>query len=414
MSELKVEFPQGMEQLASRISEMVKELDQKRMLIEKNRTPDWVDVEENIAKHALEIEKAGSQILLQSLDIDTQTVRIGGVEYRRVGKTASPYYTMAGEVSVFHTLYREKGTHRGRVVDPVSLRAGVVGDGWLPRTARAMAYQLQQGTSREAERSGREQKRLPYSRASFERVGHLLGELYVKKHQEIEEILIEKAEIPAQAKSISVSIDRVSIAMEEKGKRPVGRPKKGAAKNPIERNYRMAYCGTVSLHDKEGEAISTIRYGRMPQGDAMELCQSLAGDVMVMLEKKPELNISLLADGALEIWNLFNEAFDEQFIGKEVHQVLDFWHAVEKLHAAAKVMETEESHKLKNRWKLMLLNGENAAGRILSELKNSKKEWVKVGDKQPVHEAITYLTNNLARMNYCRARKLGLPIGSEL
>jgi len=36
-------------------------------------------------------------------------------------------------------------------VDPVSLRAGVVEDGWLPRAARAMAHAVQQGPSREAE-----------------------------------------------------------------------------------------------------------------------------------------------------------------------------------------------------------------------------------------------------------------------
>jgi len=294
MSNLKVVFPRGMEHLAACVEEMVKGIEKRRKLIEISRTPNWMDVEEEIANFAMEIEKAGNQILLQSLDIDSRIVRIGGIEYRRVGGCESPYYTMAGEVKVHHTLYREKGTHRGRVVDPVSLRAGVFGDGWLPRTARAMAHQLQQGTSREAECSGREQKRLPYSRASFERVGHLLGELYVKNHPEIEEVLIEEFEVSAQAESISVSIDRVSIAMEEPRKRPVGRPKKNAPKNPIERNYRMAYCGAVSLHDKKGKVTNTIRYGRMPQGDALELCQSLAGDVIIMLEKNPELKVSLL------------------------------------------------------------------------------------------------------------------------
>ena len=41
-------------------------------------------------------------------------------------------------------------------VDAVSLRAGVVGDGWLPRTARAMSYAVQQGTSREAQATAQE------------------------------------------------------------------------------------------------------------------------------------------------------------------------------------------------------------------------------------------------------------------
>jgi hypothetical protein len=69
----------------------------------------------------------------------------------------------------------------------VSLRAGVVEDGWLPRAARAMAHAVQQSPSREAEASAREYGRLPYWRASFERVAHLVGALAVADHQDMEE-----------------------------------------------------------------------------------------------------------------------------------------------------------------------------------------------------------------------------------
>ena len=72
---------------------------------------------------------------------------------------------MIGSVSVERSLYRQSGQRGGqpggRVVDAVSLRAGVVGDGWLPRTARAMSYAVQQGTSREAEATAQEFGRLP-------------------------------------------------------------------------------------------------------------------------------------------------------------------------------------------------------------------------------------------------------------
>src|ERR1022692_942975 len=122
-------------------------------------------------------ELAGHRAILRSLDIDVPAVIIGGVRYTRVGRCEASYHTMVGSVSVERSLYRQSGERGGqpggRVVDPVSLRAGVVEDGWLPGAARAMAHAVQQGPSREAEASAREFGRLPYSRASFERVAHL-------------------------------------------------------------------------------------------------------------------------------------------------------------------------------------------------------------------------------------------------
>ena len=82
---------------------------------------------------------------------------------------------------------------------------------------------------------------LPYSRASFERVAHLVGALAVADHQDIEDALMDAVEVPEEARSIRVSLDRVSVPMEEpRRRRPPGRPNKGAPKKPVERNFRMA------------------------------------------------------------------------------------------------------------------------------------------------------------------------------
>jgi hypothetical protein len=276
-----------------------------------------------------------------------------------------------------------------------------------------MAYQLQRGTSRDAEDSARQMQRLPYSRSSFERVGHLVGERYARSHAEIEDTLIRTFEVPNEAASVSVSVDRVSLPMEEPRKRPVGRPRKDAPKNPISRNYRMAWCGTVTFHDSRGEALHTIRYGRMPKDSPVELSQSLVGDVMIALEQRPDLKVAVLADGAHENWELLGNAMAEFLPGKEVQQILDLWHVLEKLGAAARVMHGKENAGAElARWRLMLLNSKSAAARILRELERSGQENVKVGDNQPVHEAITYLTNHASRMNYASARRSGLPLGS--
>jgi hypothetical protein len=66
----------------------------------------------------------------------------------------------------------------------------------------------------------------------------------------------------------------------------------------VARNFRMAYVATVTLHDVGGEAIHTIRCGRIPKGDARGLCRGLASDV-VMRAQRPDLKVAYLTDGTV-------------------------------------------------------------------------------------------------------------------
>jgi len=215
---------------------------------------------------------------------------------------------------------------------------------------------------------------------------------------------------------VTVSLDRVSVPMEEPRAKPVGRPKKKAPKRPIARAFRMAYCGTVTLHDEDGEAIHTIRYGTMPQGDPQSLCMGMSDDVTTILAQRPDLLVVLLCDGAKEMWNLL----DAEFTGAPfdthkyvVRRLIDFWHVVEKLAPAARVLVGDALAKpLLARWRTLLRNASSARLTILGELRASGREFVRVGDDEPVHEAITYLDNNVERLDYAAARRANLPIGS--
>src|SRR5579859_3856709 len=130
-----------------------------------------------MAEQTAQVERASHQLLLEHLDVDASRVLIEGKPYVRVERSCATYYTMVGPVVVDRTLYQDAQKRSGPTVDPISLRAGVVEAGWLPQTARAMAHQLQQGTSREALATSEQLCRLPYSRSSFERVGHAVGDL---------------------------------------------------------------------------------------------------------------------------------------------------------------------------------------------------------------------------------------------
>jgi hypothetical protein len=103
--------------------------------------------------------------------------------------------------------------------------------------------------------------------------------------------------------------------------------------------------------------------------------------------------------------------FNTENFGK-VHELIDLRHTMEKLGAAAAVIHGENRRAVTQRWKLRLLNSSRAVKDILAELHGSGREHVKVGKTMPVHEAITYLTNQGDRMDYASARRMGLPLGS--
>jgi hypothetical protein len=408
-----IEISEKFNALARAIQVFATEVDALVPVTNGGRAVDYLAFEKKLGAACSKLECAAHGDVLHSLDVDAERVMISGVLHKRVGRYPATYYTMAGPVEVPRSLYRAAAVRNGPTVDPISLRAGVIGAGWLPRTAQAMAHALQQGTSREAEQAALQTGRLMYSRSAYEDVGHLLGEAFVENQMEIEGKLIEAYDPPLETKSVSVSLDRVSVPMEEPRKRPRGRPKKNAAKRPIERKYRMAYCGTVTLHDGEGKALHTIRYGRMPQGDSIGLAQSMAGDVEILLKKKSGLMVSMLQDGAPELWNLLSSEVNEKDLGVEIHKLVDLWHLMEKLGKAAVVIHgAEEGRVMMRRWYMRLKNSELAITSILSHLRSSGREYVRVGDSQPVHEAITYLTNNRDKMNYAAAKAAGLPVGS--
>jgi len=375
---------------------------------------DYGAVEATMGAQVGAVERAAHASVLGSLEVDAPKLLIGGETYTRIGHALGTYRTMAGEVALPRAIYRRDGVRNAPIVDAIALRTGAVGRGWLPRTAQAMAHLVQAGTSREAEATAGQIGRLPYSRASFERVTHELGEDWVRNHAEIEDGIIEAFVPSPKSASISVGLDRVSVPMEEPRAKPAGRPRKNAPKRPVERNFRMAYCGTVTMHDAGGDGLRTFRFGCMPQSDPSLLCEDMASLAYHIREKRPDFPIKLLADGAPEMWNLLEGAITPEVFG-QVDRGVDFWHLLEKLSPAAKLLchGDEAKARLKRKsWRAALRRSSGAAAKILAELRDSGLEDARCNDKQPVHEAITYLENNLKRMDYARALRRKLPIGS--
>jgi hypothetical protein len=375
------------------------------------RAVDYAQIERQVGERAADVERAAHQRILSGLDVDAPAVVIDGRVHTRVHRDEGRYYTLAGDVVVTRSLYRAE--RNGQVVDPVSLRTGAIDGGWLPETAAAMAYLLQHGPSRDAEQTAHRVGRLPYSRCSFERVGHAVGTLYGRSKTAIDDGLIVALEIPVRARAVSVGLDRVSLPMEEPRPRPVGRPRKDAPKRPVQRVYRMAYCATLTFHDATGAALQTIRQGAVPTVEPVELCDRLLGDALAILQQRPDLHVVLLSDGAPELRTLLRSALNETTLGGRVHELLDFWHLLEKLAPAAQVVYGDlEGSAMLACWRVDLLHRNAAPDDIRAALDESGRRHVHVDEHRPVHEVITYLDNHRELFGYPGARRRGLPIGS--
>jgi hypothetical protein len=406
-----IAIPDECKPLADAIEHLVASTERAVCRTAGGRAVDYAQVERDLGDRTADVERAAHQRVLAALDVDAPTVIIDGRVHTRVHRVDGRYYTRAGDVVVPRALYR--AVRNGPVVDAISLRAGVVAGGWLPETATAMAHLLQQGTPREAADTARRLGRLPYSASSFDGVGHAVGHHDTAKKTEIDDALIVALEIPAEAQSVSFGIDRVSLPMEEPRPRPVGRPRKDAPQRPVQRVFRMAYCTTVTFHDETGAGLHTIRQGAIPSVDPQELCDRLLADALAILQQRPDLRVVLLSDGAPEMRTLLRSALNEATLGIKVHELLDFWHLMEKLAPAAEVVYGKiDGQALLAHWRVDLLNRNAAADDIRAALADSGRRHVRVGEDRPVHEAITYLDNHRDLLGYPGARRRGLPIGS--
>lgn len=409
-----VEVP---ERLAAAVKRLL-EIDELGARMGDGRDPfDWRRFSSELEGAAASTEREIARRALQALDERRKAITVDGKEYRRVGRHEGTYYTKAGPVTVMRTLYRDAAVRNDKTVDAISLKLGCVEEGWLPEAAETMAYLLQNSPGTEAEKLAKKMGRLPYSASSFKRVGTAVGELFEAQRSEVEDAIMSESVIPDKVRSLTVSLDRVALPMEEEVPRKPGRPKKDAPKKSITRVFHMAWVGTVTFTDAEGEAVHTIRYGEVPTRKPEtpeKLLESMVGDVRALLAKRPRLKLVVVSDGAQDVVDLLDERFTEKALGVAVMRLVDFWHVIEKLGKAASVIYGSEGGQSRlGQWKLRLLNNRNARGQILRELCDSGREWFSVGEKScPVHEAITYLTNKSDRMNYVDARAAGLAIGS--
>ena len=107
---------------------------------------DFERVERALHERFVEAEREVLGELLERLDVDVASVKIGERRYQRVLESTESYTTAVGTVKVRRTLYR---CGRERAVVPMELRAGIVQGHWTPLAARQASCVVAQMTPKE-------------------------------------------------------------------------------------------------------------------------------------------------------------------------------------------------------------------------------------------------------------------------
>lgn len=373
--------------------------------------PNFADEERTLLALADALQCASAGSMLAALDPSAPRIEVRGEVYRRLEQEApSTYCTLRGKVRVLRHLYRLEGVRNGPTVVPMDLRAGIVDAQYTPAAALGFGRLAQAMPSREAEATCESLHVLPYSRSEHFRVGVELGSRWEDLRNRVEPVLVQEMELDPRASSISLAVDRVSMAMAEP-RDPTPEDLHKGVKNPISVEMRMAYSAVWTVYDEDGRPLQAVRYAHVPTGGVEDMERCLSRDLDGVLGRMPDLRVVTLADGAPDMQGIL----DRVVRGRHVDaQLVDFWHTAEKLGDAIAAVRSYKADLLSD-WKADLLDRDDAIEDIFTILRG----WSMAFMLQPIeampeglYDALTYLDNNRDRMRYSTVHAAGLPVGS--
>lgn len=380
---------------------------------------------------ALELGNESTRMFLRDdlvaiADRHGETVEVDGRIYKRHEPGTVRYFTLCGSVDIERFTYRQVGVQNGPTIVPMELEAGLV-----EGTSPALGYRLSLGYAKDHMRSCEEDMkadhRCPPSRSTMERTAKAIGTEAKKAVHRIEARVRGAESVPQGTSAISLGLDRTAVPMEEPlSDTPITRrkmrvkPYERSKPDPVSVNYRMAYVGTVSFYNAEGERLASRYYGAgAHESPAEQVVRRMMADVRHALREVPTVALGIVQDGAPEMWNLLTGALDGDPMTAKVrrHEAIDRYHLNERLADILRECEPDAAKRAErlSGWNTSLDLSDSAIYRI--------REWVRetnadamLNDKRGLvdHLAphLTYLENNAHRMRYARLREVGLPIGS--
>ena len=262
---------------------------------------------------------------------------------------------------------------------------------------------------------------------------------YERDRETIEPVLRQRSVIPEDAAIVQIGLDGVMVPQDGEHCDPRGREPSGDPDPPRhERAYGVvtppgpaavdakmgiawheASVGTVAYFNAEGEHLSTVYLGRMPEEKKATLTAMLKAEAQHALTLRPDLVPVMASDGALGQWESLAEITAELPGGararKKAIWLVDFHHAAGHIQDACDVIDRKGSaaaqvrrHELCETLKVY----EDGAKRVSQRLRHYRRTARTEKAREELDSVIGYLDNNRERMSYKAATDRNLPIAT--
>ena len=362
---------------------------------------------------------AGLRRFLEGFEVETPTLAINGVEYRRKPASAKRFMTPFGEMILRRNLYQaDRG---GPVYVPLDRHWGMVGEFATVEVREAVLWASAHVTPAETEQLLGKTAWFPLSATAIKQIVGETGQWMEGQGEALHQAVRAEEKIPSQTQVLVTSLDGVLVRLRQPGS-PRGRPPERADR-PVQDQtptcFKQAMVGSVSRYGALTPEETTpprlqSRYiAQMPQANAPTLKQRFEEEVFQVEQQLPDsVRKVLLMDGALGLWHYVQE----NPLFADYEPLVDFYHATEHLAKAAEALfglGTPQARQWYDEYYDKLLHNQQGAFQIIRSI----DYYAALKRRTAVqHKAIqterTFFQRNKARMTYAVFRQQGLPIGS--
>jgi hypothetical protein len=340
-----------------------------------------VQVRDLLQVIGLELTRA----LLRSKAEESPTLDWQGTTYYRKAASPGHYHTLYGEVVLSRHLYQSSAG--GPTLCPLEVNCQLRFGSATPLLAEVVSFKLASAPAGEVEQDLAKSHGLSLSATYLHQLTQQVGQIAIDK---------------AEAWHLATPVRPTSVAIIATGVDGTTLPVVGEA-------YQEAMCGTIALYDQAGQRLHTEYLGTMPEAGKATFAQRFTTRVAAVKAGYPTALHVCLGDGAQWNWEFFATHYPEAV------WVLDFYHAVTHLHAAAEAIfgPGPEAEAYYERWRTTLRDEEEGVAQLLrSLLYYRNRAPLSASAQRALDTELNYFRQHSQLMQYADFRAAGLPIGS--